>query len=124
MMTVEGNLLGGTRVWSREWWTEGDLKKDHQRFRCGTWRPPRCRNLGTWSCGENSWLTIDHDKRQMRTDHASVRRHAETVQVSCVGRQDFEILPKIWTTFVVDIGIFLLLVLVEKRFPEHLQDKM
>lgn len=78
MMTVEGNLLGGTRVWSREWWTDGDLRKDHQRFRCGTWRPPRCRNLGAWSCGENSWLTIDHDKRQMRTDHAPVRRHAET----------------------------------------------
>lgn len=28
VMTDEGNLLGGTRVWSREWWMDGELKKD------------------------------------------------------------------------------------------------
>lgn len=37
MMTDEGNVLGGTRAWSRQWWMDAKLKKDWRWLPSSMW---------------------------------------------------------------------------------------
>jgi hypothetical protein len=86
--------------------------------------------VGIWGCGDSRDFLADlltNGKRQLRTDHASVRRHAETVLVAagraragCIGRQDLHLT----TTFVLTLGYFFAVFWRRSAFPEHLEDKM
>jgi len=80
------------------------------------------RNLGMWSCGETSWLTNKNGgfARTMHQFDAMLKLSwlQLGVHVPAVLGGKTWILPKTWTTSVVDIGIFFCCVLEEKRFSQ------